>query len=279
MASMSITVHTSDDPAAVLDVAGTFLASDPVQHNLILTLLQMRVAHPEAGRYWMAVDEHDVIGVVFQSPLDYHATLTPMSRDAVRAVVDVIADEGVELPGVSGEAATAANFAGAWSERTRVPARPTLGQRLYELTAVVDQPARGALRQATDEDLEFLVESLVAFVAEIGDPPGGSESVVARRLAAGQLWIWDDAAAVSMCGLSVPAEGVVRVGPVYTPPELRGRGYASAMVATVSADVRAAGHRCILYTDLDNPTSNSIYRAIGYRAVAECLTYKFGPVR
>ena len=227
----------------------------------------------------MAVDEHDVIGVVFQSPLDYHATLTPMSREAVRAVVDLIADEGVELPGVSGEAATAANFAGAWSERTRVPARPTLGQRLYELAAVVDQSARGALRQATDEDLEFLVESFVAFVAEIGDPPEGSEAVVARRLAAGQLWVWDDSAAVSMCGRSAPAEGVVRVGPVYTPTELRGRGYASAMVATVSADVRAAGHRCILYTDLDNPTSNSIYRNIGYQAVSECLTYKFGAVR
>lgn len=276
MAGMSITVHTSDNPAAVLDVAGTFLASDPAQHNLILTLLHVRVEHPEAGRYWMAVEEHDVIGVVFQSPLDFHATSTPMSREAVRAVVDVIADEGVELPGVSGEAATAANFAGAWSERTRVPARPTLGQRLYELAAVVDQPAPGALRQATDEDLEFLVESFVAFVTEIGDPPGDAESVVARRLAAGQLWVWDDDAAVSMCGLSAPIEGVVRVGPVYTPPERRGRGYASALVAAVSAEVEAAGRRCILYTDLDNPTSNSIYRNIGYQAVAEGLAYEFG---
>ena len=80
-----------------------------------------------------------------------------------------------------------------------------------------------------------------------------------------------------MCGLTAPAEGVVRVGPVYTPPELRGRGYASALVATVSADVRAAGNRGILYTDLENPTSNSIYRNIGYRAVSEVLSYEFGP--
>ena len=279
MAGMSIAVRTSDNPASVLEVAGTFLASDPVQHNLILTLLHTRVEHPEAGRYWMAVEEHDVIGIVFQSPLDYSATLTPMSHEAVRAVVDLIADEGVELPGVSGEAATAAWFAGAWSERTRVPARPTLGQRLYELAAVVDQPAFGALRRARAEDLEFLVESFIAFVTEIGDPPNGSESVVARRLAAGQLWVWDDDVTVSVCGLSAPAEGVVRVGPVYTPLELRGRGYASALVATVSADVRAAGHRCILYTDLLNPTSNSIYRNIGYRAVAEGLAYEFAPVR
>ena len=254
MAGMSISVHTSDDPAAVLDRAGAFLASDPVHHNLILTLLHARVEHPEAGRYWMVVEGHDVIGVVFQSPLDYPATVTPMSR----------------------EAATAAHFAGAWSERTGVPARPTLGQRLYELATVVDQPASGALRRATAEDLGFLVESFVAFVTEIGDPPGDSESVVARRLAAGQLWVWDDDATVSMCGLSAPVAGAARVGPVYTPPELRGRGYASAMVAGVSADVRATGHRCILYTDLHNPTSNSIYRNIGYLAVAEGLAYNFG---
>ena len=278
MAGMSLAVRTSDDPASVLEVAGTFLASDPVRHNLILTLLHTRVEHPEAGRYWMAVEEHDVIGVVFQSPLDHSATLTPMSHEAVRAVVGVIADEGVELPGVSGEAATAAWFTGAWSERTRVPARPTLGQRLYELAAVVDRPAPGVLRRARVEDRGFLVESFVAFVTEVGDPPDGAESVISRRLTARQLWVWEDAAAVSMCGLSAPAEGVVRVGPVYTPPELRGRGYASAMVATVSADVRASGHRCILYADLLNPTSNSIYRTIGYRAVAEVLTYEFGPV-
>ncbi len=279
MAGMSIVVHASNDPASVLDVAGTFLASDPVQHNLILTLLQTRVEHPEAGRYWIAVEEHRVIGVVFQSPLDHSATSTPMSHEAVRAVVGVIADEGVELPGVSGEAATVACFAGAWSERTRVPARPTLGQRLYELAAVVDQPAPGLGRRATTEDREFLFESFVAFVIEVGEPADGSESVVARRLAAQQLWVWDDDATVATCGLTAPAEGVVRVGPVYTPPELRGRGYASALVAAASADVRAAGNRCILYADLENPTSNSIYRNIGYRAVAEVLTYEFGPHR
>ncbi|MEO6467640.1 MAG: GNAT family N-acetyltransferase [Acidimicrobiia bacterium] len=273
---MSITVHTSGDPSAVLDAAGWFLASDPVRHNLILTLLHGRVEHPEAGRYWTVVEDHEVIGVVFQSPLSYAATMTPMSRDAVRFVVDVIADEGVELPGVNADAATSAHFAGAWSERTGVSARPTLGQRLYELATVVDQPASGVLRRARTDDLGFLVESFVAFVTEIGDPPGDSESVVARRLAAGQLWVWDDDATVSMCGLSTPIDGVVRVGPVYTPPERRGHGYASALVAGVSSDVRSAGHRCILYTDLHNPTSNSIYRRIGFQAVAEGLAYEFG---
>ena len=70
-------------------------------------------------------------------------------------------------------------------------------------------------------------------------------------------------------------EGVARIGPVYTPPDRRGRGYGSALVGAVSAAVRARGTRCILYTDLGNPTANSVYRRLGYRAVAEALRYRF----
>lgn len=78
-----------------------------------------------------------------------------------------------------------------------------------------------------------------------------------------------------MAGLSEPVSGVARVGPVYTPTERRNSGYTSALVAGVSRGIRTTGQRCMLYTDLANPTSNSIYRALGYRAVAEALRYAF----
>lgn len=78
-----------------------------------------------------------------------------------------------------------------------------------------------------------------------------------------------------MAALSVPVAGVVRVQVVYMPPEHRAHGYASACVAELSSAALAGGARCILYTDLGNPTSNSIYRKIGYRAVAEALRYSF----
>jgi predicted GNAT family acetyltransferase len=80
---------------------------------------------------------------------------------------------------------------------------------------------------------------------------------------------------VSMTGITDPVAGVVRIGPVYTPRDRRGRGYASALVAPLSAAARNQGHRCILYTQLGNPTSNSIYRALGYRVVDEVLRYEF----
>jgi predicted GNAT family acetyltransferase len=80
---------------------------------------------------------------------------------------------------------------------------------------------------------------------------------------------------VSMAVSRKPIEGVVRVAGVYTPPEKRKLGYAAACVHALSKHMRDSGYCCALYTDIANPTSNSIYRRIGYRAVSEVLRYRF----
>src|SRR5580704_14634885 len=109
---MQLKVLFSDDPAFALERADGFLSSEPVLHNLILSILHARVALEEPGRYWIAFHDERALGVVIQSPLDYPATLTPMEPPAVLAVVDAIAEAGVALSGVNGDAATAAKFAG-----------------------------------------------------------------------------------------------------------------------------------------------------------------------
>jgi len=273
---MATRVEATDAPGRVLDEAAGLLASDPIRNHVILTLLHNRVAYPEPGRYWVVHVEDAPAGLVFQSPLHFIATITPMLRDAATAAVDAIVDHGVRLPGVSGEAATAACFAGHWAERTKSAVSPVQGQRIYEVDRVIPaQAVPGHSRQATNDDRDSLVSWFRAFQAETGDILGDASSDVERRLSAGHLWVWHDEAPVALAGLSEPVGGVVRVGPVYTPPERRNRGYASALVAAVSNATRAAGLRCILYTDLGNPISNSIYRAVGYRAVAEGLRYRF----
>ena len=81
---------------------------------------------------------------------------------------------------------------------------------------------------------------------------------------------------MSAVGYGSPTPTGVRIGPVYTPPEFRGRGYASALTAHVSTEQLAAGRSfCFLYTDLANPTSNKIYVAIGYRRVCDSVQYAF----
>jgi predicted GNAT family acetyltransferase len=272
----SLEVLSSDDPAWVLDEAGAFLASRPVVHNLILTLLHQRVAHPLPGRYWVAREGGAVTGVAFQSPRDFYATITPMPFEAATGIVDAIVDAGVMLPGVSGEADTAARFAGQWTERSKTAAVPTQGQRIYEAKEIQKpEGVNGRMRTAVLRDRELIMNWHYAFYEDVGQRGMDPTANVDQRLPAGMYRIWEDGEPVSMAGYAKPVQGVARILAVYTPEAKRRRGYAGACVAALSEEMLQRGYRPILYTDLGNPVSNSIYRRIGYRAAAEVLLYKF----
>ena len=244
--------------------------------TLVLSLLHARTSHHEPGRYWVAIKRDKVVGVVLQSPLTFDATLTPMDARVVEAMVGAIAAANISLPGINGEATAAANFAGQWSERQKSAATPFQGSRLYEYLEVVEvTDIEGRLRPALPSDRSLMIAWVRGFSIEIGQPWDDTELRVDRWLAAGELWIWDNGEAVSMAVSRKPAEGVVRISGVYTPASKRNLGYAAACVYALSKQMRDAGFRCVLYTDLANPTSNSIYRRIGYRAVAEGLRYRF----
>ena len=81
---------------------------------------------------------------------------------------------------------------------------------------------------------------------------------------------------MSFAGAVASSPGITRVGPVYTPPEHRRRGYATALVAAWTSELlRRGARRCMLFTDHANPTSNSIYQAVGYRPAGDSLLLDF----
>lgn len=266
----------SAGPGRVLAKAGEYLASDPVLHNIILTLLHERLERPEPGRYWIVNDGPQVVGVGLQSPLSVPINLSPMSREAVVALVEAIASAGIDLPGVNGEAATAARFAGGWTERNKSAACPVQGIRIYECREVqLPAALRGRLRRALTEDRDLLVAWMKGFYADVGEQGDDVAAMVERRLAASRFWIWEDGEPASMAAQSEPVAGVVRVQIAYTPPEKRSRGYAGTCVGQLSKVILEGGNRCILFTALSNPISNSVFRQIGYRSTAEGLRYRF----
>lgn len=273
---MPPTIRFTDDPSEALATAASFLELQPVRHNLLLTLLQQRAAQPEPGRYWVVESGGEAVGFALQSPLTYPVVLSAMGVDAAATLADAIADGGIDVPSVTGEAALAAAFAGRWTERRRCGAEPDQAQRIYQVTEVSLAPAApGGLHQAWSGERDLLVEWFDAFAREAAELGGDVSGLVERRLGQGQLWLWDDGAPASAAGVSAPVAGVVRIGPVYTPPERRRSGYGSALVSALSIRALADGLGCMLYTDLANAGSNTIYRAIGYRAVAEVLRYRF----
>ena len=279
-------VHRTDQVGSVAQAARAFLESRPVEHNLILTLLRDRIDRPEPGRYWWVSENGEVRGVAMQSPLTFRAATTPVPLDAVGALVDAVRADVPDLPGIGGEAATAAAFAGAWSERADGAARPVEGGRLYRLDEVVEPSGvPGSLRSARADDLELVVEWFATFHTEVSSPAAIDVTQVAsRRVAGGEVWLWEDGGeVVSSAMITPPIAGASRIAFVYTPPASRGRGFAAATVAGLAATAMAPGgpfgrvDTCLLYTQLHNAVSNRVYRRIGFRSVGEELVYELDP--
>ncbi|HEV2147672.1 MAG TPA: GNAT family N-acetyltransferase, partial [Longimicrobiaceae bacterium] len=175
----------------------------------------------------------------------------------------------------------AEGFAERWSLATGAPARVAMRQRIYALTEVQPVPeAPGELRRAGTADEDRVADWIAAFDAEaLGEADEERARGVARhRIAAGEVFLWEEGGEPrTMAASARPTRHGVAVNAVYTPPEWRGRGYATACVAALSAHLLAEGRRfCVLYTDLANPTSNSIYTRIGYRPVGDSTLFRFG---
>ena len=145
------------------------------------------------------------------------------------------------------------------------------------------RPGPGRLVTATHSDRDLALAWWTAFVAETDVIDAGPEARAATvdfRLSQGHLFLWvHEGRPVSAVAINPPVAGVLRIGPVYTPPDKRGRGYASSAVAAVSRrGLDGGAHSCMLYTDLANPTSNKIYADVGYRRIAEWEERVFTPL-
>ena len=140
----------------------------------------------------------------------------------------------------------------------------------------------GRMREAEAADRELVVEWIGAFQDEViheDKPRLDLERVVERRLASptSGIGLWEvGSQPVSLCGYGGVTPHGMRIGPVYTPPHLRGKGYASALTAHVTKRLLDDGRDyCFLFTDLSNPTSNKIYMDVGYEFVCEAADYAF----
>jgi predicted GNAT family acetyltransferase len=200
---------------------------------------------------------------------------------ALEALIDDLEQHDHQFPGVQAENSLVEAFIQVYTQRSGRPARLEMSQRTFKLTEVTPPPyaVEGKMRLAELDDLPLMVSMVEAFYAEAlpEDPRDHIQGAVRRTVERGMLFIWEvDGVPVSITSGIRPTETGISIGDVYTPPELRGRGYASALVASVSQYFLDAGKQyCTLFTNLANPTSNHIYQQIGYQAVADFSAYMF----
>ncbi len=281
-------IRTFAAPDDLLVVAGEYLVAREAEHNLIFGILgrlrRGRSAYGVDEPYLAAlVDDGDIVGVVVRTP-PYGPVLSELADPrTAELVADDLFTRTDELAGVLGPLEPAGRFARRWTELTGVAARVTMQERIYAAeSASAPAGVSGTPRLYGPGDRGLILEWLRAFGAEAGPegvPELDFEAWLERQLddTDSMIVLWEDEGhAVSFAAAGQTTPNGLRVGPVYTPPGLRGRGFGTAVTAEVTARALSTGRRfCFLFTDLGNPTSNAIYQRIGYRPVCDVDQWAF----
>ncbi|MDQ4077975.1 MAG: GNAT family N-acetyltransferase [Chloroflexota bacterium] len=277
-------IHHFEDPARFRDRVEPYLLQHEAHHNLFFGILHSLIHQPErydVAPHLLTVEDEagEGIGVALMTPPHKLLLSKVTDFEALSLIAQTLHEQGVHLPGVLGPTDEARAFAERWQQLTGTSYHLDISQRIYQLEAVEPVPmAPGYLRPATAADRDLLVRWAAAFTE---DAFGSAEGYDAERTVDGYLryrtaYIWEDGEPVSMAVAHGPTPNGIRVSFVYTPPEQRRKGYATACVATLSQRLLDQGRRyCFLFTDLANPTSNHIYQEIGYRPVCDVDALEF----
>lgn len=284
---MPLTLQRFDDVDAFLAAARDFLGAREAEHNLILGICSrlrdfpQLIEHPPS---FFAVADAGGRLVAASVRTPPHKQVLSMVDDL--EAVDLLADalRGDDLPGVLGPREAAARFADRWTAENGATANLQVAERVFRLERLIrpGRPAAGSWRFVELGDRDLLARWIGAFSAEaipedppVPDPDGIADRWIQR---VGRLgYVWEDAGeVVSLVGAGGQTPNGIRIGPVYTPPEHRRRGYATSLTAAATQDQLDRGRRFLfLFTDLANATSNKIYQAIGYEPVCDMDQYRF----
>lgn len=269
-------------PAEWLTHSGPHLQRAEAENNLLLGLAAQAAADPNVADWGLTLartfDGDAIVGAALATKLNL--ILARQSDAALAALADEFAHRNVVLPGALGPDDVPARFVRLWAERTGAQASVKQNQRIHECRAVAPlKPASGRFREAADTDVPMLANWWEAFHADVGTMRMDNDAAAAMRrlIARGVLFVWEVAARIVSCAaiLRRTTNGAV-VAFVYTPPDQRGRGYATSCVADLTrAQLDAGAQFCCLYTDLANPISNAIYARIGYVRVCDSQWWQF----
>jgi predicted GNAT family acetyltransferase len=283
--------HVTNDVEVYAGHAWDLLAADPEASTVALTIIEaLRSGFKYSDDFspsfgWFERADGSADGAFSITP-PWPLLLSLVPDESTDGLVEVLREHEVPVNEAHGSEAVAKRFSEAWTAGTPLRVEDVMRQRLYrlgELRTPVGTP--GGARVATEEDLGLVAEWSAAFNAEAGG--GGHhddyEKVARATIDAGTMMLWEanrrvayENPPVAMAGRREAAAGVARVGPVYTPPVERRRGYGAAVTAACTqAALDAGAESVVLFTDIANPVSNSIYQAIGYVPVSDRLMVRF----
>ncbi|NMA85604.1 MAG: GNAT family N-acetyltransferase [Epulopiscium sp.] len=200
--------------------------------------------------------------------------------EAINLLLEDLHSKNIEMSGVVGPKELSKKVCDIWKKHSGCDIKLEMNMRVYEIREVnKNMIGKGILRLANKKDLDFVGQGICEFqvdtgLSEIPDKDKCYE-LASKRLLEETIFIWEDSGkAVSMAAKARPTQNGATINLVYTPKELRKKGYATSCVAALSQHLLDSGYRfCSLFTDLANPISNNIYMKIGYQPVGDYDSY------
>jgi GNAT superfamily N-acetyltransferase len=278
-----LTESIEDYAAAV----GAWLRSRPAANTVSLTVIESARAAPatddpigsERPLYaWWTTAEDVVAGAASITP-PYGLLLPELPAAALPGLVGLLQTYRPAIGTVNAPTGTARAFADGWAATTGAAWHAQFELTLHQLNRLLPPaaPPAGAASTARPADTEAAQGLWLECDHEVGfDHRAASLAAAAQGVSAGRVMLWDlSGRPVGLAARTLPAAGVVRVGPVYTLPAHRGRGIGAALTAAVTRSALQEGTEVVLFTDRGNPTANALYHRLGYQPVGDRIELAF----
>jgi len=269
-----------------LSRVAVLLEKDDARYGLVQGIANKLVNDPHAYgsvEPWFCTvsDKTKVYAAAMRTP-PYNVLLVYFSGtpdSLARLLVNSISQFSENIPGVLGETEFAESFAKHWCGTQGVVVKGKQSQRIYQLAKLNNIAlAKGRFRLATEKDTGLVLEWIHSFNDEVFGSVSSDEPVpdITSKITQKEIFLWEDNIPVSMATKGRPTSKGMTVSYVYTPPKFRRHGYAASCVFMACKDILDSGYEtCMLYTDLANPISNSIYKKIGFKEVCDSVMYTF----
>jgi len=268
-----------------LNTAGDELLLDEIRNNLAYGIAE-RVASdfhaygPDDPWFIIIEDSDEICATVIRTP-PHRPILAHLSGDSLALCPELVAaihSIDPKIPGITGDREIVDPFAQHWCSAYERQIVSVMAQRIYKLDKLIDPKfVSGSFRQADMNDEDIVYSWSVSFQKEaMGEMvPDNYRQSCTEHIKNGNIYLWDNAGPKSMAAKSRPTLNGISINNVYTPPEYRNSGYATSCVAALCGECLTKYSFCVLYTDLSNPVSNSIYKRIGFIEHSDSAQYTF----
>jgi predicted GNAT family acetyltransferase len=278
------------DAATFLNRTQLFRSQQPYLTNVMgstATSISAGLRTYEKMSWWIVEDSRGAVCAMMMRTAPHKLVLSPMPDEVIAMCVEAVLERDPDIPGVSGSRRNVESFLRTFVGLSSTPQRFEVERSIlvYVLgTLRVSARSEGFKRTCDKNDFDFLLAWWQSFADDTGVERHGLEEGLRTSINQGRVFVWmSDNVPVCAVGHSpivvLPRGSVVRIGPVYTPPQARRHGYAGQLTGAVSRDLVQRGIGLMLFTDAANPTSNGVYVRLGYKKIDEIVECTLEPAQ